>query len=313
LAFKQKILIAMTEKQALAIDQLDKDGTLPIMPNPPLFTSQKSGWRNIHLAHFRQPAWELPEFYTLQHTIVWANLRQTVNVEHFSDGRWQKTQYHPNDFMGAYIDIFPANQHHKICWDNETEFTHLHLEPTFVSHIAHESIDPERVEIIFKPKISDSLIYQICLALKADLDVDGKGNGFYADSMATTLAAHLLRHYSTYKYQLREYEDGFSKHKLQQAVDYINAKSCENVSLTEISTELDMSPYYFCRLFKKSTGITPHQYLIQQRVERAKQLLRQPENKIADVAMDCGFANPSHFAKHFRKYTGVSPKQFRQV
>jgi AraC family transcriptional regulator len=57
--------------------------------------------------------------------------------------------------------------------------------------------------------------------------------------------------------------------------------------------------------------MSPHQYLIRQRVERAKQLLKQREQAIASVAMDCGFANQSHFAKCFRQYTGMNPKQFR--
>jgi AraC family transcriptional regulator len=300
----------MPEKQLLKIDLMEKNSTLPIMPNSPIFTSHKSGWRNIHLAYFRQPACETPEFSILQHTIALPVPQETVLNEFISEGSLQKQHYYLNN---QNIAIFPVNRSYKIYMDKSLEFIHFYLAPSFVSHVAHEKINPDRVEILFEPKKADLLIYQMCLALKADLDVDGSGNGFYADSMATTLAAHLLRHYSTHKYQLRQYEDGFSKHKLQQAFDYINAKLCENVSLTEIATELDMSQYYFCRLFKKSTGISPHQYLIQQRVERAKQLLRQPENKIADVAMDCGFANPSHFAKHFRKYTGVSPKQFRNL
>ncbi|MCY7367966.1 MAG: helix-turn-helix transcriptional regulator [Chamaesiphon sp.] len=75
-----------------------------------------------------------------------------------------------------------------------------------------------------------------------------------------------------------------------------------------ISTALN-----FCRLFKRSMGMTPHAYLIQQRVERSKQLLKRGEGTLLDIAIDCGFANPSHFAKHFRRLTGISPKQFRMI
>ena len=131
--------------------------------------------------------------------------------------------------------------------------------------------------------------------------------------MATALSAHLLRHYATRKHTLQEYEDGLSKYRLQQAIDYINEHLGENLSLAAIAAELDMSQYYFCRLFKQSTGMTPHQYLIQQRVERAKQLLKQPEQTVTSIAIECGFANQSHFAKQFRQHTGVTPKQFRKL
>jgi AraC family transcriptional regulator len=76
---------------------------------------------------------------------------------------------------------------------------------------------------------------------------------------------------------------------------------------------LDLSQYYFCRVFKRSIGMTPHQYLIQQRVEKSKQLLKQPEQKIIEIATQCGFANPSHFARCFRQRMGISPQQFRSI
>jgi AraC family transcriptional regulator len=291
-------------------EQIEKEGTLAIFPTQVLLSSHKSGWKDIHLAHFSLPAWESPEFSNALHTIGFAIPHQTVTNEFIVEGRLQRQQYHPNN---QSIAIFPANRLYKMYTNKSLEFIHLYLEPEFVSHIAHETIDPERVEILFEPKKEDLLIYQMCLLLNADLDADGSGNAFYADSIATTLSAHLIQHYSTNQYQFREYEDGLSKYKLRTVFDYINEHLCEKLTLTEIARELDMSHFYFSRLFKISTGITPHQYLIQQRIERAKQLLRQPDKTIADVAMDCGFANPSHFAKHFRKYIGVSPKQFRKV
>jgi len=73
-----------------------------------------------------------------------------------------------------------------------------------------------------------------------------------------------------------------------------------------------MSQYYFCRLFKQSVGMTPHQYLIRLRVERAKQLLKRSDLAIADVALQCGFSHQSHLSFHFRRLVGMSPKTFQQ-
>lgn len=248
----------MLQEQTLIIDSVQKDASLQVMPNPPLLTSHNSGWNNVHFAHFRQPTWELPRFYELQHIVIIPLMRQTVKVELVLEGRLHKVQYHANDYLHSYVEIYPAILCDKICWDKEVEFMQFYLEPAFVSQVAHEMIDPDRVEILFEPKKSDLLVYQICLALKADLDADGIGNGFYADSMATVLAAHLLRNYSTRKYKLREHEDGLSRHKLTQAIEYMNDRLSENLSLASIAAELHMSQYYFCRLFKKSTGMTPH-------------------------------------------------------
>ncbi|MCC5634303.1 AraC family transcriptional regulator [Nostoc sp. CHAB 5844] len=192
------------------------------------------------------------------------------------------------------------------------EWIQCYLEPTFIAQIAYESVNPDRVELLLTLKKPDPLIAQIGLALKSSLEQDGVGSRFYADSMATALSAHLLRYYSTRNHRFREYDDGLPKIKLKQAIEYIQAHLGEDLSLSDIAHEVDMSQYYFCRLFKQSTGISPYQYLIRQRLEKAKHLLRQPEKTVTSIALDCGFANQSHFARYFQKYTGISPTQFRK-
>ena len=120
-------------------------------------------------------------------------------------------------------------------------------------------------------------------------------------------------HYSTRKHKLKAYDDGLPKDMLKLAIDYINEHLGENLSLAAMAAELHISQYHFCRLFKQSTGMIPHHYLMQQRLDRAKQLLRLPELTVMYIAIECGFANHSHFAKYFRRYTGVSPTQFRKM
>jgi AraC family transcriptional regulator len=72
-----------------------------------------------------------------------------------------------------------------------------------------------------------------------------------------------------------------------------------------------MSPHYFAELFKQSTGRAPHQYVLLQRIERAKQSLCVPGRSVIDAGLDAGFQNPSHFARVFRKFWGISPSGFR--
>lgn len=250
---------------------------------------------------------------SLQHMVIVYTPKQSTNVEFRTEGCLSRLQYHPGDSVKSCVGIMPASLPFTCAWDQEILSTHLYLEPAFVSQVVHETIDPDRVEILFEAKKADLLIAQICLALAAELEFDGSQNSFYADSMATALSAHLLRHYSTREPKFREYEDGLSAYKLNQAIAYINEHLSENLSLSAIALELNISQYYFCRLFKQSTGMSPHRYLMQQRIERAKQLLRQSELTVTHVAIECGFANQSHFAKYFREHTGVSPRQFRKM
>ncbi len=305
----------MPDQPALSVDCVDMPG---ILPNLPLVTSYQSGWNSIQLAHHRQPAaMDLPEMASPQHIVILPLGLQAVDFEFLTDGRAHPVSYQDKDYTSGCMQILPADLPYSIRADSTAnkivEFVHCYLEPAFLAQIAHESVHPDRVELLLELKRVDLLIYHLGLALRASLEEDGVGSRFYADSMATALSAHLLRHYATRKHNFRDYEDGLPKHKLQQAMDYIQANLGENLSLTAIAEELDMSHYYFCRLFKRSTGVSPHQYLIQQRIERGKELLRLPELSVTTVALMCGFNHQSHFAKHFRQRTGLTPKQFRNL
>lgn len=299
----------MFTKQPLVIDYVDWPNTLS---NPPLLTSFQSGWSNIQLAHYRQSLMNFPEISASQHMVIVPLGPQTFDYEMTLEGCLQKVSYRGKDLANGCIQVMPAGLPHSFRSNSTIEWIHCYLEPTFLSQVSYESVNSDRVELLLTLKKADLLIYQIGLALKASLEVDGIGSRFYADSMATALAAHLLRHYSTCSHTFRDYQDGLSKQKLRQAVDYIQANLDEDLSLSEIANELGMSQYYFCRLFKRSTGVSPHQYLVQQRVAKAKHLLKQQERTITSVALECGFANQSHFAKCFHQCTGLNPKEFRK-
>jgi AraC family transcriptional regulator len=301
----------MPSAKPVEIDYSQQDSTSMFAPPPLIHSSQQAGWKNIHLAHYHLLAIDFPEITSLQHLISLPSWNQLTEVDRIVDGKRYQSQHDRHD--KGLFEMLPAYVPIKVWSSQGGEATHCYLAPTFLAHAAYESANPDRVEL--KPTLStpDPLVCQIVLALKTVLETDATNSCFYAESMATALAAHLLRNYSTRKHILPEYQDGLPKYKLKQALEYINAHLSENVSLATLSDEVQISQFHFCRLFKQSTGMTPHAYLIQQRVERAKQLLKHKENSIIDIALACGFANPSHFAKHFQKHTGISPKQYRML
>ncbi len=99
--------------------------------------------------------------------------------------------------------------------------------------------------------------------------------------------------------------------QLQQVLDYINTHLNRDLSLVQIAGVINISPTYFASLFKRATGISPHQYVIQQRVERAKLLLSKTDLMIADIALQVGFSSQSHLTQQFKRLTSMTPKQIR--
>jgi AraC family transcriptional regulator len=307
-----QIKIAMSEVQPLPIQSFQDDASAQLLAQPPLLNSYQLGWSNICLEQHLQPAWELPEISLTQHMLILYQPKETTRVKYDIAGQLNEITFHPSDYANHRIALMPANVSFASAWDKEIHSTIIYLEPNFVANVLADEINPDQVEILVEPKRADPLIFQLFQALTAELSLEQRNNRCYVETMATALAAHLLRYYSSRQYQLPDYRDGLSNLKLNQAIELINENLCDSLSLAAIADELSMSMYHFSRQFKQSTGMSPHQYLMQQRIERAKHLLRGSNLAIVQIALDCGFANQSHFARYFRQATGISPRQFRQ-
>jgi len=300
-------------KNPLIVDYFD---WTKLIASPPILNSFQADWRSIQLAHYRHSMIDLPEISNSQHVVLIPVGHGKVDFEFIADGCSQTVSYREHDYANGYIEIYPAHlpiSLHSHPTVKTMEIIQCYLDPKSLAETAHESVNPDRVELLLTLKKQDLLVAQIGRSLRSILELDVVGSRFYAESMTTALFAHLLQYYSTRCHQFREYKDGLSKCKLKQAIDYIQTHLGDNLSLNDIAGELSMSPYYFSHLFKQSTGMSPHKYLIHQRVERAKLLLKQTEKTITSVAMECGFANQSHFAKCFAQYTGMNPKHFRNL
>lgn len=296
----------MVKDKALIIDCSEGDTLKQVLPRSPILSSYDAGWEGIHLAYYRQPAHEVPECCFAQHIIsihVGSSARMTVK------GHFQN-EYYANGDLG----ILPANQQSPLTWcKGEAEFINLYLEPNKFAHVAYESVDADDVEIVMQVRIRDLLIQQIGWEIKTELEVAGVASSFYAESMATALSAHILQRYSTKKLIIRNYTDGLPKYKLTQALTYINEHLNQKLSLAEIATVVEMSPYYFASLFKQSTGLAPHQYVTKLRIERAKKLLKKRELTIIEICQQVGFQSQSHFTRVFRQHTATTPKAYREL
>lgn len=210
------------------------------------------------------------------------------------------------------VFLAPAYQPHTLLWDRDTELVMFDLEPEFVERAVGESFRGSQVEITAIGGIRDSLITQLGGALHAEFKRASAIGRIYIESLAVTLAVHLIRNYSASEQNVRELSGGLTGAKLRRAVEYINSNLDQNLSLQQIAETVGMSPYYFSRALKKSTGLAPHAYLTDQRMERAKQLLAQTRLPIIDIALAVGFVNHSHFSTQFRKLVGISPKAYRE-
>ncbi|MBW4564471.1 MAG: AraC family transcriptional regulator [Mojavia pulchra JT2-VF2] len=298
----------MLDEKILTVDFAQRDACSEILPRSPLFSSYDANWDGIRLDHHQQPGYETPEHYFHQHIITISLEQSVTKAERVINGRLQGEYIVYGD-----VAVIPANTNHLSRWESEAEFLVISLEPTLFTRVAFESVDLQSADIIPRFAAPDPLIQQIGLALHSELKSDGMGSRIYIESLTTTLCIHLLKHYSASTDITESSQNrGLSRLKLRQAISYIQDNLEKDLTLTEISETVGMSMYHFSRLFKQSMGYTPHQYVMNCRIEKAKKLLTRTEQTIDQICQQVGFQSQSHFTNVFRKLIGTTPKVYRE-
>jgi transcriptional regulator GlxA family with amidase domain len=114
-------------------------------------------------------------------------------------------------------------------------------------------------------------------------------------------------------YSLPQVRGGLPRQALQRVHQYVDAHLDEKVSVQALADVASLSIYHFARAFKQSEGLTPHDYLVQHRIEYAQKLLANSDVALSEVALAAGFFDQSHFAHRFREYVGVPPSRYRAI
>lgn len=231
-------------------------------------------------------------------------------VNQKSDDRWHESIFRKGDSL-----LVPAEQRsYWRCPASETVQTELniHLQPKLVAQVAKASeINTVRFKLVNRFGQQDLILYQIATLLLAEVQSGGIMGRLYAESLTQALVVHLLRYYAEITQIISAEQRSLTHTQLQQAIEYIHTNLNRDLSLAELASVVNISPTYFANLFKQAIGISPHQYVIQQRVEQAKVMLSKTNLAIADIALQVGFSSQSHLTQQFKRLTGMTPKQVR--
>jgi AraC family transcriptional regulator len=296
----------VTQSQSLTINWNNKNPLSQILPRSTLLSSSEANWNNLQIDRLYQPAHETPEHSHTRHILALVTKGAPIQIERKLDGKFYSSYLKWGNFF-----LIPAGVTHQVSISGDAEYLCLSLEPDFICRIADELVNRSSIRLIPQHSVNDPLIQNLGLALQSQLLL-GNASRLYIESASNLIAAHLLQHYATERLAVREYNYGLAPSKLEKVVEYIERHLSSDLSLEEIAQQIDVSQSHFSRLFKQSVGLSPWQYVIQRRVETAKELLKNEDLTIDRVSDRLGFLSHSQFTIFFRKYTGVSPKQYRQ-
>lgn len=272
-----------------------------------LLSSQSRRWHGVvvELHQFCEVDVVIP----VREHIIGVHLAGTVSLLQARGGRTVVRRVRSGD-----ATISPHGEPKRFQHAGENLVLLLRVAPTFVQEVAGDEygLDPVRFELRESFGAQNPELVAIGKRLLAGLEAEGQPGRMQAEALAIELALHLLRHQSTAAIPERKAASRLSPRKLKRVLDYIDAHLRDDMALADLAGLLAMSPGHFARLFRQTTGLPPHRFVLERRVERAKVLLIETDVPITDIAQQVGCASHSHLSVLFHRETGVTPRDFRR-
>lgn len=269
-----------------------------------LLSSRGTGWDGLTLEQSEAAPGEKHQPAHRLHYLC-LNLGERCDLWQQRDGQ---TRHHMQPYGDAVF--MPAGYESRWKWTTSSSALYLLVEPQLISRTAAE-IGSAAPELRNSFGASDPRLLHLALALKEEAQTSGANGPLFAQCLSTAVAAHLLTQYASMP-RTAPSAHGLSASQLKRVTDHIKGHLHSDLSLAEIAETVHISPFHFARQFKRATGKTLHEFVLECRVDAAKRLLHHPDLSVGQVASQAGFAQQSHLAAHFRRATGLSPTAFRQ-
>jgi len=279
--------------------------SVPIVAQAPLLSSSQIPWEGVLLeehstATQKTQLRHIRTVFLVLHT--GASLRQ----------EWRNAgKFHTTLTTTGSVHLLTPGPERSLTHRDQLDCIVVTIEPSYLHRALEDSLLSERVELVERLALEDPQIERLVRALLAETKAGAPTGGLFGQSIATGLAVYLAQRYSSSPPTLRRHRDGMPTTRLNRVLEYIAAKLHEDLSLAALAEIAGMNLYYFSRLFKQSTGRSPHRYVLEQRITRAQQFLRSSDMTIFEASVRTGFADQGHFAKVFRRFVGVSPTAYR--
>jgi AraC family transcriptional regulator len=211
------------------------------------------------------------------------------------------------------MTVLPAGYGPAVRLTTPCDVTIYAFAPKFLTSVSEEVDGPRQPELEYIAATRDDGLRDLLDLLDRELQADGPSGKLYTDGLAFTLLARALALSGPRTRALSFGASPLNSQARQRLFEFIEENLHRNLDLEELAAQAGYSRGHFLKMFRTTTGTSPHQYLVQRRVERAKALLNAGKLPLTEIAMTCGFSSQSHFSAEFRRRVGTSPARYRRV
>jgi AraC family transcriptional regulator len=285
------------------------------LPTAPVLSSRQAGWEGLVVRTYHEPP-EIEELMLPTTPDIFLVLITTgaIQVECRDwHGPWSRYQIHAGDWFLTPGGAAPYIMRWKRLTADPVQTVHLHVRSDLFAQAVQQLAerDPARLTLVDRTGFQDPLLSHMASTLQQELSQPVPAGKLYAETAAQMLAVHLLRYYTTADVFIQESTRRLSRHQVQHVREFILAHLDQDLSLENLAQQAGFSPYHFARLFRQTIGESPHQFVLRQRIETARRLLKETDMPLAQVALAAGFPNQSHFTRAFKDRVGRTPQRYR--
>lgn len=263
--------------------------------------------RGIQVEQIHLEAGALPAQYHAHHLLMLYQANGPYVVRHRGGPRVGEVVYHTGD-----LSLYPGGEcHASIDWATPSDNIYLTVEKQYLERLVSPDLDLTQVTLCERWKFHDPLLGQLSRQLLAAAGSRHALGVLYAESLTAALGYHLLEHHATSQPRHRG-ERRLTGPVLARIDAYLEAHPEAPVTLEALADLANLSVFHFARLFKQATGMSPYQYVLRWKMQRARQLLRRNGASVAAISDALGFASVVTFVAAFKRAVGCTPQQFQR-
>jgi len=202
-----------------------------------------------------------------------------------------------------------------LSWDAPIEFLRLNIAPSVMEELSEERGNGEAVELIAHRGLRDPTIVQLVEMLRTDVTAIrlGPSGQLLGEQLGRALAVYLFERYCVFQPNERPAPARLPGAVLKRVLDYIEDRIAAPIAIKDLAGHVQISHFYFSRLFRNTVGKSPGQYILDRRMERAKRLLKEADADLTAIARLTGFSSQSAFASAFALRNGITPSRYRRM
>ncbi|WP_312453610.1 AraC family transcriptional regulator [Pseudescherichia sp.] len=200
-------------------------------------------------------------------------------------------------------------------WDirDDLSFVHLYCTDAHLRSVGEQIWDRSPASLTLDEKTfgQDAQITALYRQFLLDCDWQQQANQLTLSTASTLLLTHIIQRYSSVQWRMPSVTGGLAPSVLRNVLEYIDANLAQPLTLADLASQAALSEYHFARMFRHSSGLAPHQYVMQRRMHQARDRVCHTTLPLTEIALGCGFNSPSHFSNRFKSVFGVTPSQMR--